>query len=81
MIRKEEYNALISRLNDPQNAEQKNALPLTPNGYDLVFHLNRINDYIKHCNQADTVRAQLLELDYTVSLRKAKELMDQQGWK
>lgn len=80
MIRKEEFNTLMSRLNDPRNAERKKALSLKPNGYDLVFHLNRINDYIKYSDQADPVKKQLLESDYTVSLRKAKELMDRQGW-
>ena len=80
MIREEEYAKLTSRLHDPKNAEREKASSLKPNGHDLVFHLNRINDYIKCSNQADPIKKQLLEMDYIVSLRKAKELMDQQGW-
>ena len=80
MIRRDEYNALMLRLNDPKNAKRKKALSSKPNGHDLVFHLNRINNYIKYSNQANPVIKKLLELDYTVSLRKAKKLMDRQGW-
>lgn len=80
MIKEKEYNALIERLNNPHNAERKNALSLKPNGHDLVFHLKRINTYIKYHNQPDSLPTQLMKSDYIVSLRKVKELMDKNGW-
>ena len=79
MIMEKEYNALIERLNNPHNTERKNALSLKPNGLDLVFHLERINTYIKYHSQSDPTTAQLMESDYIVSLRKVKELMDKNG--
>ena len=81
MAREAEYRALIERLNDPQNADRKNALSLMPNGHDLGFHLKRINAYIEHNSQANPTTVQLLELDYCVSMREANRLMDELGWK
>ena len=81
MIRQEEYDALIARLNASENAELKEGLSPIPNGHDLAFHLKRIADYVKHEKQTDVVTRELLELDYTCSLRDANKLMDEQGWK
>ena len=81
MVRSDEYQALIERLNDPQNAKRKEALSSKPNGHGLVFHFNRINAYREHGDQTNTTTVKLLELDYCVSLREANRLMDELGWK
>lgn len=81
MYRESEYKSFLARLNDPQNANLKNALSLKPNGYDLTFHIGRIAEYANAMNDVDDVKKQLLELDYGASLTKAKELMDELGWK
>lgn len=81
MIRETEYIALMARLNDPQNASLKGKVALIPNGYDLAFHLNRIKAYVSNDKAPNSVKTELLELDYSVSLTAAKKLMDEQGWK
>lgn len=81
MIRKREYDALMARLNAPENSELKNRLSSVPNGHDLAFHLKRIRDYVEYQEQNTNTPKELLELDYIVSLRDANELMDKQGWK
>lgn len=81
MINKEEYVALMARLNAPENSELRKMLSPVPNGRDLAFHLKRIKEYIDHFEKADSISKQLLELDYSTSLRHAKQLMDEQGWK
>jgi hypothetical protein len=81
MIRKSEYDALMARLNAPENSKLRSKLSLFPNGHDLSFHLKRIRDYVEYQGQSTNATKELLELDYTVSLRKANELMDKQGWK
>lgn len=81
MIRKQEYDALMARLDAPENAVLKEKLSFVPNGHDLAFHLKRIRDYAAYQEQDTGVQEELLELDYIVSLRDAKKLMDEQGWK
>lgn len=81
MVLKEEYAALIKRLEAPENSKLKEELPLKPDGYDLTFHIKRINDYVNSTHESNPITVKLLELDYMVSLRKAKEIMDAQGWK
>lgn len=81
MIREKEYIALMARLNDPQNASLKEKVALIPNGYGLAFHLNRIMAYVSNDKAPNSVKTELLELDYSVSLIAAKKLMDEQGWK
>ena len=81
MIRKREYDALMARLNAPENSELKNRLSSVPNGHDLAFHLKRIRAYVEYQEQNTNTPKELLELDYIVSLRDANELMDKQGWK
>lgn len=81
MIRKREYDALMARLNAPENSELKNKLSSVPTGHDLAFHLKRIRDYVEYQEQNTNAPKELLELDYIVSLRDANELMDNQGWK
>ena len=81
MIREDDYRAFVERLNARENANLKKNLPLKPKGHDLTFHIGRIEAYI---NAQDNVRSEtkkLLELDYSVSLTKVKEMMDEQGWK
>lgn len=81
MIRKQEYDTLMARLEAPENAELKAKLSPIPNGYDLAFHLKRIRDYATYREQDTNAQKELFELDYVVSLRDAKRLMDEQGWK
>lgn len=81
MVMREEYNALIKRLDAPENAKLRKKLPIDPNGYDLTFHFKRINDYVNNMHESNPITSELMELDYMVSLRKAKEIMDSQGWK
>lgn len=81
MILEKEYNDLIRRLNLPENAKKKNSLSFQPNGYDLVFHLKRIDTYVKAASSNENnINLNLMELDYMVSLRYAKEIMDEQSW-
>lgn len=81
MIKEKEYNAMIERLNNPQNAELKNKALQTSHGFDLAFHIKRINAYV-HCGKIpNCITRKLLELDYSVSLNAVKKLMDDQGWK
>lgn len=81
MSRQKQYDALMERLNTPQNAELKEKLPLKPNGIDLTFHIMRLNNYFKNWEKSDAITRKLLELDFDVSIRKANEIMDEQGWK
>lgn len=81
MVRKQKYDALMARLDAPENAGLKDRLSPIPNGYDLAFHLKRIRDYVEYQEKNITTPKELLELDYTVSLRDANELMNKQGWK
>ena len=81
MIRKEEYKALMARLDNPENSELKEKLSSVPAGHNLAFHLKRIKDYAEYWEQDTNAPKELLELDYIVSLRNANDLMDEQGWK
>ena len=81
MTNQEKYEALMARLHAPENSGLRCKLSLIPNGYDLSFHLKRIRDYVNYQEQNTNVSKELSELDYIVSLRKANELMDEQGWK
>ena len=81
MTREKEYNALIERLNNPQNAELRNRLAQTSHGFDLEFHIKRINTYVQYEKSSNCAERDLLELDYSVSLTVIKKMMDEQGWK
>ena len=80
MIREKEYNALIERLNNPQNADLRKSLPQTSHEFDLEFHIKRINAYIQYEQSSKPAERDLLELDYSVSLTTIKKMMDEQGW-
>ena len=81
MIKEKEYQELKARLDNPQSAELRQKMSPNPNGHDLCFHLKRIDEYV-YCDitTSDTTK-ELLELDYSISLREAKKIMDNQGWK
>lgn len=81
MIREEEYAALMKRLLDPQNYELRQKMTSASGKHSLEFHLKRIDEYINHFEEANSISKQLLESDYSTSLRHAKQLMDEQGWK
>ena len=81
MIKKCEYNALMARLNAPENANLRGKLSPIPNGHDLAFHLKRIKDYVEYREKDTNAQKELLELDYIASLRDANNIMDKQGWK
>ena len=81
MIRKEEYKALMARLDNPENSGLREKLSPVPAGHNLAFHLKRIKDYVEYWEENDSITRELLEQDYTVSLRNANKLMDEQGWK
>lgn len=51
MIREQEYNALMARLNAPENAELRVKISSDSNGLDLAFHLKRIRDYVEYQEQ------------------------------
>lgn len=71
----------MARLNAPENSVLRNKLSLIPDGDNLSFHLKRIRDYVEYRELSTNAPKELLKLDYIVSLRKANELMDKQGWK
>lgn len=81
MVKENEYHTVMERLNDPANASFKNQLPLTPNGFDIAWHLHRVEKYLAECEHAESPTKELLELDFAVSLREITKLMDEQGWK
>ena len=80
MTREKEYNALIERLNNPQNADLRKSLPQASHKFDLEFHLKRIDAYVQCAKSSNCAARDLLELDYSVSLTTIKKMMDEQGW-
>lgn len=81
MVKEKEYRAVMARLDAPENASFKSKLPLTPNGFDITWHLHRVEKYVAECETAEPTAKELMELDFAVSLREITKLMDEQGWK
>lgn len=80
MTRKEQFNYLIYRIRKPENDALKQVLESEKGNADLRFHIIRLKSYFKNWEEADDITRKLLELDFDVSLRKANEIMDKQGW-
>lgn len=78
MLNQEEYNAFKARLESVENSEFRRKYN---DNCKLEFHIRRIEDYVKYHNAPNPpALIELMELDYSVSLREVMKLMDKQGW-
>ena len=82
MSRTEDYNALIKRIELPENHERYAKCVLHPNkengDYLLQFHLHMIRECLEILNERND---EFIANSCDASIKSAEQLLDHQGWK
>lgn len=80
MSKEEKLDLIIQQFQKPENAERLEKAK-SEQGIGLWWHFNRAQDSLKKMPAAPKVKKALLDLDYSVSIRKVNKIMKNQGWK
>ena len=79
MVREDDYRRYKELLK--RNSGKDDTISLNSEEFNLRFHTNRIDEYLKSKDKNDIKKQELLELDFRVSLTEALKIMDAHGWK
>lgn len=80
MSKEEKLDLIIQRFQEPENAERLEKAK-SEQGLGIWWHFNRAQNSLKNMPAASKVKKALLDLDYSVSIRKVNRIMKTQGWK
>ena len=69
MTRKEWFEEIVARVQNPQNKEKREKQRNNKNGYSLDWHLARARELFNQINTSDEQRMSLLENDFDVSIK------------
>jgi len=79
MSRRERLDVIIQRLNNPENQKKYEEVE-KEQGFGIKWHFNRAQKSLEAIETAGGKSTELLELDFSVSIREIEHLMDEQGW-
>ena len=69
MTRKEWFEEIVARVQNPQNKEKREKQRNNKNGYSLDWHLARARELFNQINTSAEQRMSLLENDFDVSIK------------
>ena len=80
MTRKEWFEEIVARVQNPQNKEKREKQRNNKNGYSLDWHLARARELFNQINTSDEQRMSLLENDFDVSIKAIQKILYEEGW-
>ncbi len=80
MTRKEWFEEIVARVQNPQNKEKREKQRNNKNGYSLDWHLARARELFNQINTSAEQRMSLLENDFDVSIKAIQKILDEEGW-
>ena len=80
MTRKEWFEEIVARVQNPQNKEKLEKQRNSKNEYSVDWHLARARELFRLIETPDERRLSLLESDFDVSVKAIQKILDEEGW-